>query len=207
MIRSRDSDFAVPSDRIDRHHREVRPVTAIVPDPPVRTAVPVKAQVATVDRNDVTRWAFTTTEADPAMYEQTDHAGGFSVVMSATFAHIDEVDAALTALLTARSDTPDPFQSRLLLREALLNAVIHGCGKDDSLTVRVDVSCDDAALTMTVTDDGPGFEWGERGLEVNILGDGGRGLPLMRIYSDAVEFNDRGNQITIRKNFAGRTAA
>ena len=96
---------------------------------------------------------------------------------------------------------------RILVRESLLNAVIHGSGKDASKTVTVDVIVDAQSITLHVEDEGPGFSPPTREVAFDILGDGGRGLPLLQIYSDELQWNDRGNRVSVRKRIAGSTPA
>lgn len=74
--------------------------------------------------------------------------------------------------------------------------------KDRMIDVRLGVSADQ--MRVTIRDDGPGFD-------VDALPDptapgylerpSGRGVLLMRSFMDRVEFNDRGNQVTMVKHF------
>lgn len=140
------------------------------------------------------------------MFQIVKSASGFSLTMSATLANIDEADQALVAFLDEVSVPVDRFTVRILLREALLNGVTHGSNTDPSRLVLMDVSIDERGLTLTVEDSGPGFIWQNREATFDIVGDGGRGLALMRIYSTHMEFNDKGNRVTLRKDFAPAAA-
>lgn len=121
--------------------------------------------------------------------------------MSATLENIDDVDDRLAAYLSSQEVPVEVFAVRILLRESLLNAVTHGSGKDPSKTVHMEVKIDSDGIELDVRDSGPGFPWCDRRKDFDILGDGGRGLALMEIYSDEMIFNDKGNHLTLRKAF------
>lgn len=90
------------------------------------------------------------------------------------------------------------FVVRVVLCEALANAILYGNRLDPAKTVDVRVRLDDDTVRMHVTDEGPGFD----PCAVPDPTDGdpteserGRGLFLIRQLVDDVRFNDRGNAI------------
>lgn len=89
---------------------------------------------------------------------------------------------------------------RVSVTEALANAMLNGNQKDPSKRVRLEARLRSDRLVIRVTDEGGGFD--PRHLpdptlpEHRILGSG-RGIFLIRNLMDAVEFNDRGNSITM----------
>ncbi len=94
------------------------------------------------------------------------------------------------------------FGAELLLREALTNAVVHGCRKDPSRQVCCVLRLGNGRLTIAVEDDGEGFDW--RAVTQRRTDDGkpcGRGMEILRAYSTRVRFNARGNSVTIVKRF------
>jgi serine/threonine-protein kinase RsbW len=94
------------------------------------------------------------------------------------------------------------FDLKLLLREALLNAVLHGSGADPEKSIHCGLSQDENSLIMTVQDNGPGFDWRTRmGVEPAPDATSGRGLMIMKLYSDDVSYNPTGNAVTIIKKF------
>lgn len=119
--------------------------------------------------------------------------------MPATRASIDSADAELMRWLERWEVAVDRFAVRILLREALLNAVIHGSGECAQQEVRCTIQNDAESVTLIVEDDGPGFLWQDRDLTFQICGDGGRGLALMQTYASEVIFNDRGNRVVLRR--------
>jgi serine/threonine-protein kinase RsbW len=101
--------------------------------------------------------------------------------------------------LTTRAQA---FSAELLLREALTNALVHGCREDPSRRIRCAWRLGNARLTIAVEDDGEGFDW--RALTGRRSDDGktsGRGMEILRTYSTRVRFNARGNSVTILKRF------
>ena len=114
------------------------------------------------------------------------------------------VDQAVEESLRFLEERIDPerlFDLKLLLREALINAVIHGSGADPGKTVECGLFLNENSLSITVSDHGPGFDWRERiGVEPSPEATSGRGLMIMKLYSDGVSYNSTGNAVTIIKN-------
>lgn len=114
------------------------------------------------------------------------------------------VDQAVEESLRFLKDRIPPerlFDLKLLLREALINAVVHGSGADPEKSIECGLSLDEDSLRITVSDHGPGFDWRKR-MEVEAEPDAtsGRGLMIMKLYSDGVSYNSTGNAVTIVKN-------
>lgn len=126
---------------------------------------------------------------------------GLHVRLPAALAAIDAVDDLVAAWLTRMAVAVDLFAVRIVLREALLNAVLHGCGADERLTVELDLACGHDGLTISIADPGEGFELHSLGA-LNVTGDGGRGIPLMRLYTDAVTYSEHGTQVRLFKRYA-----
>ncbi len=98
------------------------------------------------------------------------------------------------------------FTGELLLREALANAVRHGCANDPTREVRCVLRVKPEYLLIAVSDDGPGFDW--RGSHVplpEICRADGRGIPIYRTYADRVRFNSKGNTVILLKKFTQGT--
>lgn len=127
--------------------------------------------------------------------------------LPATLDHIDRADEELGRFLTGLKRPIDLFAVRILLREALLNAITHGCGQNPDLEVDVTIEVDEAGVVLTVCDPGPGFAWADRPLQFDIAGDGGRGLPIMHTYASNVRYNTVGNEVCLRREFDPASAA
>ena len=97
---------------------------------------------------------------------------------------------------------PALFAIRLALEEALVNAIRHGNKSDPGKSVTVCTEVDDKQATITITDEGNGFDPGivpDPTADENLEKPCGRGIMLMRSYMDKVEFNERGNEVRMIK--------
>jgi serine/threonine-protein kinase RsbW len=89
---------------------------------------------------------------------------------------------------------------RVSLTEALANAMLYGNCRDPRKRVRVEAHIEPGAVRVQVTDEGRGFDPGtlpDPTTPGNRLRTNGRGIYLIRKLMDQVEFNDRGNSITM----------
>ena len=86
--------------------------------------------------------------------------------------------------------------------EAIVNAMKHGNQMDRNKTVRIAYSVGPDRFDCLVADEGPGFEPADvpdPTAAENLERPCGRGLMLMRHYMTAVEYNDRGNAVSMCK--------
>jgi serine/threonine-protein kinase RsbW len=101
-----------------------------------------------------------------------------------------------------RPGGPD-FEVETALREALSNAVRHGCRCDPTKRVVVLVSCDPVQGTsIVVRDPGRGFDPDSIPSPLagrNLYRAHGRGIYLIRQLMDEVSFGERGNEIRMWK--------
>jgi serine/threonine-protein kinase RsbW len=89
---------------------------------------------------------------------------------------------------------------RVSLTEALANAMLYGNAGDPRKRVKVEARLSPDRIVVRVTDEGGGFDPAvvpDPTLPENIARPGGRGIFLIRSFMDRVEFNDRGNSITM----------
>jgi serine/threonine-protein kinase RsbW len=88
----------------------------------------------------------------------------------------------------------------IALQEALANAVLHGCKSDAGKTIRCSVSVDPSAITIAISDPGPGFD-----VDAAIVPSGpnltghGRGISLMRGLMDEVIYRRGGSEVEMKK--------
>lgn len=137
--------------------------------------------------------------------EHTERA--LRITMLPSFENIDRADAACAAELDRRHAPVNAFAVRILLREAVLNAVTHGCGEMPDGLVRMALVFGDEEATLIVEDNGPGFIWENRNDGFDVTGDGGRGLPLMKIYASEMRYNEAGNRVELTVRYDGQLAA
>lgn len=95
------------------------------------------------------------------------------------------------------------FAIETALREALANAVVHGCKRDPSKQIQCSVYCDEkGGILIVVRDPGPGFDptclpsptQGQQ-----IFAEHGRGVYLINQLMDDVEYRRGGTEIHMRK--------
>jgi serine/threonine-protein kinase RsbW len=95
------------------------------------------------------------------------------------------------------------FEIETALREALANAIVHGCKNDRAKKVQCCVACDEAhGMLIVVRDPGAGFDpfaienpcHGE-----NVFSNHGRGIYLINQLMDEVKFEKNGAEIHMRK--------
>jgi serine/threonine-protein kinase RsbW len=92
------------------------------------------------------------------------------------------------------------FAAELLVREALTNAVVHGCGTDPGKQVRCCLRLRGSRLFISVADDGEGFDWrSARNSKAEVWGSSGRGMEILRRYANHVRFNNKGNVVAMLK--------
>jgi len=114
----------------------------------------------------------------------------------------EAVDYVVERSRAAGFDDPDRLRLnlRVSLSEALANAMLNGNRRDPGKRVRLEARLGPSRLVIRVTDQGGGFDpeaVPDPTLpEQRTLGRG-RGIFLIRNLMDAVEFNDRGNAITM----------
>ena len=98
--------------------------------------------------------------------------------------------------------TPDTHGNILVsLTEAVTNAMLHGNGCDCSKTVSISLRRRRDALSIRVSDEGPGFnpDGVPDPTAVDLLEKcGGRGLFLMRNLSDECRFSRKGSTVEMR---------
>ncbi len=91
------------------------------------------------------------------------------------------------------------------VREAVINAILHGNQQDSEKRVLVAVDLEGPDLVVQVEDEGQGFEpesLPDPTAPENLLRPSGRGIFMMRQFADSIEYSfpsKRGTVVTIRK--------
>jgi serine/threonine-protein kinase RsbW len=96
----------------------------------------------------------------------------------------------------------DCFGVRLALEEALVNAIKHGNRMDPTKQVYVSCSLSTQKITVVIEDQGDGFKLDEvpdPTEDENLDKPGGRGIMLIRSFMTSIEYNDKGNRMTMCK--------
>ena len=94
------------------------------------------------------------------------------------------------------------FEIKLCVEEAVRNAIVHGNKSDSKRLVRIIYWVEEGALNIEIEDEGSGFD--HRSVkdptkEENLLRNSGRGVYLIKKLMDKVEYNEKGNKISMSK--------
>jgi serine/threonine-protein kinase RsbW len=94
------------------------------------------------------------------------------------------------------------FDIETALREALANAIVHGCGGDPRKSIQLVVACDATrGMLLIVRDPGKGFDISQVPNPVvgqNIYATHGRGIYLINQLMDEVSFEKGGTEIRMK---------
>jgi serine/threonine-protein kinase RsbW len=96
----------------------------------------------------------------------------------------------------------------IALREALTNAVLHGNKEDVQKKVHIDCQVHPGReVSIVIRDEGSGFDpmnVPDPTKPENILSEKGRGIHLMRMLMDRVQFDDGGREVRLQKRFKSK---
>jgi serine/threonine-protein kinase RsbW len=112
------------------------------------------------------------------------------------------VDQLMYFMAKFRSMDGSETDIEIALVEALENAVVHGNGEDHHKRVYVTCRCTADGVSITVQDDGQGFDTGtlpDPTAAENRLRTSGRGIYLMKALMDEVRFEKSGAVVHMRK--------
>jgi len=113
-------------------------------------------------------------------------------------------------MLLIRKCVPDGESDvEIALREALVNAIIHGNHESPRKHVHVRFRCNPDEVSIAVKDEGRGFDINEMPdptASENIGSVHGRGIYLMKAFMDEVRFEEGGVVVHMRKKAGHDTA-
>ena len=138
------------------------------------------------------------------MTDSTTNRG--SIKLESELSSVDLVEAKAEGLAReAGFDDDTSSQIAMVVREAVINAILHGNQKDPSKHVRWSYELNDEALRFKIADEGPGLDPDtvpDPLAPENILRSSGRGIFLMRAIMDEVHFHqlNPGTEIELIKH-------
>jgi len=116
----------------------------------------------------------------------------------------DTVDEIVGFLREQGFAKGNEFAIEISLREALANAVLHGCKNDRSKKINCVVECSlNREVRIIVTDPGEGFDPDSLADPLhtdNLHADHGRGVYLIRQLMDSVEYAQGGREVRMTKS-------
>ena len=135
-------------------------------------------------------------------------AGRMSFSLSSTMESVSEVEAVAEKLAEeAGLDEDARFHVTMAVREAAVNAVLHGNDYDPSKHITVSAENTGTALVFTIADQGKGLDpetIPDPLAPENLLRGTGRGIFLIRSFMDEVHFRQLhpGTELTLVKRLA-----
>ena len=126
------------------------------------------------------------------------------VISSTPHARQEAEDTVFESIRMLGFDPEAAFSIKLAMEEAITNAIKHGNRFDRDKKVVIRWACNHTSFTMSVRDEGRGFDpksVPDPTRPENLGLPYGRGLMLIQAYMDRVEYNDRGNEVTMIKRF------
>ena len=132
--------------------------------------------------------------------------GRLSFKLASTMDSVAEVEAAAEKLThSAGMDEDEGFRVVMAVREAAVNAVLHGNGYDPNKQITVSLENNGKSLVITVADEGEGLDpekIPDPLAPENLLRGTGRGIFLIRSFLDEVHFRQLhpGTELTLVKH-------
>ena len=132
--------------------------------------------------------------------------GRLSFKLASTMDSVAEVEAAAEKLThSAGMDEDEGFRVVMAVREAAVNAVLHGNGYDPNKQITVSLENNGKSLVITVADEGEGLDpekIPDPLAPENLLRGTGRGIFLIRSFLDEVHFRqlNPGTELTLVKH-------
>lgn len=121
------------------------------------------------------------------------------LVIKSTKSEISRVETFLRDIFSEYDIPGECFNKVFLcLSEAVVNSIIHGNKKILHKEIEVHVNCESRSISVTVTDEGEGFnvqELPDPTDKRNILKESGRGIHIIKSLSESLTFNDKGNSL------------
>ena len=135
-------------------------------------------------------------------------AGRLSFALNSTMESVSEVEAAADKLATdAGLDEDARFHITMAVREAAVNAVLHGNDYDPAKKISASFENNGKSLVITVADEGKGLDpeaIPDPLAPENLMRGTGRGIFLIRSLMDEVHFRQLhpGTELTLVKHLA-----
>jgi len=116
-------------------------------------------------------------------------------------ANLRKVENAIDEITASLGIKADDYGKILVASlEAVNNAITHGNKGNPEKIVEVEIEYDKNNMKVTVTDEGPGFnpsDVPDPTKPENIEELSGRGVFLMTKLADKIDFNEKGNSVTL----------
>ena len=129
----------------------------------------------------------------------------YSLNLPSTFEEVEKIPDFCDEISEECGIDEGPAETfKLILSEAVTNAIVHGNKEDTGKQVQVDVKVTSGHMSARVKDEGEGFDLNEKKdplREENLLDTGGRGIFLIEQFADEMEFRENGTLLYFRVDF------
>ena len=135
-----------------------------------------------------------------------------SYTLGSNLESVNQAETAAEKFASAAGFQGDELQEiAMAVREAAINAVLHGNAYDPAKTIGISFERKPGMLEITVRDQGKGFDVDrvpDPLASENLLKQSGRGIFLIRTYMDEVRFRnlDPGTELVLIKRVRGAAA-
>jgi serine/threonine-protein kinase RsbW len=129
------------------------------------------------------------------------NSNGIKLAFFATLENVDKAAKEIGKFFTSVGIKRKTFNIILCVREALINAVTHGSGRDDKKNINFELKLEGNNIIIEVEDEGEGFDWRtclSKGLPSKE--ESGRGLAIMKKCFAEIKYNEKGNRLTLKGN-------
>jgi len=133
-------------------------------------------------------------------FKITTKKNSLSITFPASLENVDRATGKAANYINATGLDEYAFALLLGMREALNNAVVQGSRRNPLKTVRFELRRETEQVIMQVEDEGEGFDWCHHINRIpTSLEESGRGLVILKRYFEGVEYNAKGNRVTLIK--------
>lgn len=142
---------------------------------------------------------------------ETEHGKVYKshLLLESTLESVDKAEQIVLEAANAMGfEEDDGHQIGMAVRECMVNAVVHGNRYNAKKHVHLDVDATPAQLTVTIGDEGEGFDLASLPdplASENLLRQSGRGILLIRAFMDDFDLHPRpggGTEVRIVKNLS-----
>jgi serine/threonine-protein kinase RsbW len=131
-----------------------------------------------------------------------------SIIISSDTAELTLVENFLTEMFKTFQVDQELFGKVLVcLNEAVVNSIMHGNKYDEAKMVRIECFACKKYLYFRVIDEGEGFNYEELPDPTcveNLMKESGRGIFIIRNFSDGIFFREKGNIIEFKIDKSGQ---
>lgn len=124
---------------------------------------------------------------------------------------LDNIDRAVrytSDFVMSQNKSIDTYGLKLVLSEAITNAVVHGNQEDEHRDVSIRIVLSKDSIIIQIKDSGPGFDWRKQMVSetADPSATHGRGIELIAMFGYTVSYNSKGNIMQLKKPLEAATA-